>query len=104
MYHVNINNLDAKNISLKSTLSNHSYSLVTLNETHCKAGRKVVIPDYLTYTRNRVDKACGGIATSIKLSDAHNVVRIDEGKEDNEFIVTRHGQIDSPINIINKLS
>ena len=46
----------------------------------------------MTYTRNRVDKHAGGISTSVAIEDAGNSVRVDEGKKDNEFILTRHSQ------------
>ena len=65
IYRVNVNNLDSKYVSLKSILLEHPYSIVTLNETHCKAGRKIFIPGYLTYSRNRVNHNSGSISTSV---------------------------------------
>ena len=97
----NIRNFDSKKESLNSILSNNSFSLVIYNETHFRSGRKAKIPNYVTYCRNRVDKSSGGIATSVKEEDAKYCVRIDEGKSDNEFIVTRHSQFMVPINVIN---
>ena len=61
----------------------------------------MTIPGYVTYTRNRHGRLSGGIATSIKTEDAPNCIRIDEGREDNEFLVTRHSQFVIPINVIN---
>ena len=37
----------------------------------------------------------------MKLSDAPNAIKIEEGKGNNEFVVTRHGQFQTPINVIN---
>ena len=64
-------------------------------------GRKVELQNYVSYTRNRNDKAAGGISTSILDEEAAFCVGIDEGKESNEFIVTRHDQFVTPINVIN---
>ena len=46
-------------------------------------------------------KASGGIATSIIDKDSAKCVRVEEGSEDNEFIITRHSQFLIPINVIN---
>ena len=59
------------------------------------------LPGYVTYTRNRVDKASGGISTSVIDDDASNCIRVEEGSDDNEFIVTRHSKFATPVNIIN---
>ena len=72
-----------------------------LNETHFQAGRKVQLNKYASYSRNRNDKAAGGISTSVLNNDAPSCIRVAEGKDDNEFIVTRHSQFETPVNIIN---
>ena len=64
--------------------------MLILNETHLHGRRKVDIPGYVTYTRNRIDKASGGISTSVIDKDSAKCVRVDEGNDDNEFILTRH--------------
>ena len=43
----------------------------------------------------------GGVATYVEESDTDNVLKVSEGKESNEYIVTRHSQFSTPINIIN---
>ena len=60
-----------------------------------------MIPGYTTYSRNRKDRASGGIATSVAEEDSSNCVRVEEGNEDNEFIVTVHCHFETPINVIN---
>ena len=101
VYHVNVNNLDSKYVSMKSILVENPYSVVTLNETHCKAGRKVSLPGYLTYSRNRVNNNSGGISTSVLLNDAPHSVKVDEGRDENEFVITRHSQFEVPVNVLN---
>ena len=56
---------------------------------------------YQTYNRNRINKACGGISTSVAIKDAHDCVRLEEGKDANEYILTRHSQFEKPINVLN---
>ena len=101
LYHVNIRNFDARHESLESIVNVHKYNVVMISETHFHGDRKVHVPGYLTYSRNRVDKASGGLATAILNDEAQNVVRVEEGVANNEYIVTRHDQFDTPINIIN---
>ena len=101
LYLTNIRNLDTKQSSLEAILANKVYSLVIVNETHFQSGRKVQLPGYITYTRNRSDKNAGGISTSVKDIDAPSSVRVEEGRDENEYIVTRHSQFEPPINVIN---
>ena len=61
LYHINIRNLDSRRASLESMLSVKKFSVVTLNETHFHAGRKVTLSGYTSFSRNRIDKASGGI-------------------------------------------
>ena len=65
IYHTNIRNLDSRRASLESILTNNIYSVVTINKTHFKSGRKVVLVNYVTLTINRVDNASGHISTSV---------------------------------------
>ena len=46
----------------------------------------------MTYTRSRKDKAFGGISTSVINDDSSHCVRVEEGIDDNEYIMTRHSQ------------
>ena len=43
----------------------------------------------------------GGVATYVAKQDHKETLKINEGTEDNEYIVTRHSQFRKPINIIN---
>ena len=87
LYHINIRNLDARLASMESILAVNAFSVVTINETHFHAGRKVILSGYTSYSRNRVDKASGGIATSVLESDSPNCLRVEEGINQNEFLV-----------------
>ena len=79
IYYINVNNLDARKCSLESIISSNSYSVATINETHYQGSKKVNVPGYLTYSKNRTDKNAGGIATAVIDTDAAYCVKVDEG-------------------------
>ena len=43
----------------------------------------------------------GGIATSIRKDDSKFCLKVEEGENNDEFMITRQGQFMKPINIIN---
>ena len=61
----------------------------------------MALPGYKSYTRNRKGKSHGGIVTSSLSSETNECLKISEGDETNEYIVTRHSQFVIPINVIN---
>ena len=87
--------------SLNSNISLVSPSVVCLNEHGLTGRNKLVIDKYHSFTRNRKDKRMGGVATAVKEEDSKDVIKIAEGADDDEFIITRHSQFLVPINIMN---
>ena len=61
---------------------------------------KVKVPNYFSYDKNR-EKYKGGVSTIIANHVKHNTMKVTEGKEDNEYIVTRFDNTTPAINIIN---
>ena len=43
----------------------------------------------------------GGVATAIKNEDKMYAIKVDEGQDKDEFLITRHSQFLKPINVIN---
>ena len=43
----------------------------------------------------------GGIATAIRNDEKQLCLKVEEGEENDDFIITRHGQFSKPINICN---
>ena len=43
----------------------------------------------------------GGIATAIKNNDKLYAIKVDEGQDKDEFLITQHSQFLMPINVIN---
>ena len=98
---IKLEKFDCRLTSLKAIINVHKFSVIVLNETHFQAGRKMDLQGYTSYTRNRTERISGGISTSVANSESEYCVRVDEGIGRNEFLVTRHSQFVTPINVIN---
>ena len=101
----NIRGYDSKVLSFHNIIANAKPkpNVIVLNETHFKGERKMHIPGYVSYNRNRVNKYMGGIATAIDNKEAAHALKVKEGEHDDEFLTTRHGQFTTPINILQYL-
>ena len=75
--------------------------VVTLNEHGVKNKKKIIIPGFITYSRNRTNQNMGGVSTSISEKDRCSVIKVCEGSNQDEFLITRHSQFKTPINILN---
>ena len=91
----------SKKISLLSIVNGVNPNLITINELGFKKGKKLNIPGYYCYNRNRASENMGGVATAIRESEKVFAIKTDEGLEKDEFIITRHSQFLPPINVIN---
>ena len=56
--------------------------------------------NFFSYSKNRM-KAKGGVATVISNHLKQNAVKVTEGKEGDEYIITRLDHVLPPVNIIN---
>ena len=56
---------------------------------------------FTCFNRNRQNAAMGGVATCIDNKEASNALKVTEGSDDDEFVITRHGQFRTPINVVN---
>ena len=70
--------------------------VVTINETLLKNNRTLKIPGFTCFNKNRQGTNGGGIATWVKKKDTINTLKVFEGKDDEEEIITRHGQFAVP--------
>ena len=71
-----------------------------MNETALKGKRKVRMKNYFSFCKNR-EKAKGGVATVVSNYLRPHTVRVCEGKEEDEYIITRLDHVVPPINIVN---
>ena len=96
--HTNIRGYVSKALSLQ-TFSN-KVDVITVNETWLKNNQKLQLPGFVCYNRNRKNVNGGGIATCIKIKDAVDALKVFEGSNDDEMLITRHGQFMTAINVI----
>ena len=101
IYHNNIQSAPPKVNSLVAIVKNIKPTVITLNEINLRKNKKIVIEGYTGFNRNRNNGHMGGVATLVAEEDADKVLKVSEGKEGNEYIVTRHSQFVVPINVIN---
>ena len=84
-----------------SIINGVSPNIVTINELGYKKDKRLSIPGFLCYNRNRPLQNMGGVATAIKNEEKMFTIKVDEGMNKDEFILTRHSQFTPPINILN---
>ena len=75
--------------------------IVTLNEINLRNNKKVELERYKCISKNRKEGNMGGVATYVLDKDAGQTLKVSEGTEGNEYIITRHNQFKNPINVIN---
>ena len=95
----NCDGLRSKKMSIKEILKVEAPDVLLLNYTAIKGNRKVKIPNYFSYTKNR-DKAKGRVATVIK-NNLNNTIKVDEGRDGDEYIITRYDHVKPAMNIVN---
>ena len=99
--HSNIRGLNSKVLSLQSKMKVKDADIVTVNETQLVGEKKVEIPGYKCHKRNRTGVGGGGIATYIKDSLVKDTLEVCKGVENDEFLITRHSQFHTAVNVIN---
>ena len=88
-------------MSLQAILEAVRPNVVTLNETHYKNNKKINIEGYVAYNKNRQNINGGGVATAIIQDDAKHSLKVKEGIEGDEYLITKHSQFAVPINVVN---
>ena len=97
--HTNIRGYDSKVLSLQTMVDRAD--IVKINETFLKNYRKLKLPGFTCFNMNRKNVHGGGIATCVRNKDAIHTLKVIEGLDDDEFLVTRHGQFATAINVMN---
>ena len=88
-------------MALKSILETIRPNVVTLNETLYKNNKRLNIEGYVTYNRNRQNVNGGGVATSVSQDDSNHALKVKDGPNNDEYIISRHSQFLVLINIVN---
>ena len=100
LIHSNIDGYTSKKESVNEIVEIEKPDIMTLNDTNLKGKLKVKVPNYFSYDKNR-EKYKGGVSTIIANHLKHNTMKVTEGKEEDEYIVTRFDNTMPPINIFN---
>ena len=72
IFHSNLRGFSSKETSVKTIIETLRPNLITFNETLFKNNKKLRLPGYKCYNRNRQDTGGGGIATCIDSKEAIN--------------------------------
>ena len=99
--HTNIRGFNSKADSLKAICKAKNVDVVTINETQLRGKKKIIIPGFEAFCKNRQKYDGGGIATCVKDVHAKDTLQIFEGNDENEILITRHSQFNFVINLIN---
>ena len=98
--HSNVQSINGRLESLQAIVDSLKVDIVTVNETNLKGNKKFTLEGFKTFNRNRKEGNMGGIATAIREKHSTDTLKVTEGKTE-EYIITRHGQFDPTINVIN---
>ena len=99
--HTNIRGYDSKAFSFHTIIDAKKPSVITVNETYFKNNRKMKLQGYSCFNRNRQCVNGGGIATCVESKDAMHTLKVFEGEDNDEIMITRHSQFVVPINVVN---
>ena len=100
IFHSNIRGYLSKKASLDNIALALAPNLICLNEHGLRGTKKPQIKGYKSFTRNRVSQSMGGVSISVKGCEYKDTVKIKEGLDNDEFLITRHSQFIIPINVI----
>ena len=98
--HMNCDGYTSKKECIEDIVNERQTDVLLLNETNLKGKRKVRMKKYFSFCKNRV-KAKGGVATIIANHLKQNTVKVAEGREGDEYIITRLDHVVPPVNIVN---
>ena len=99
--HSNCRGVESKIKSIETIADSLLPDVITLNEINLKKNKLLQLKGYKSFNRNRVNGNMGGISTSVSNADVESFLKVTDGDDDNEYIITRHSQFVKPINIIN---
>merc|ERR1711954_341523 len=96
----NFQTAKSRQSSLQATANSLDIDIVLANETNLKKDDKFQLEGFLCFSRNRKNSNFGRSATCIRDKYSIETLKVSEGNND-EYLITRHGQFKPAINIIN---
>ena len=86
---------------MEAIVNAKNVDIVTINETQAVGNKYVSMPGFKSFGRNRKSTIGGGIVTFVKNSLTNDTLKVFEGEQEDEIVITRHGQFSPAINVIN---
>ena len=100
--HSNIDGYTSKKESVDSMANNMLPDVITLNETLLTGKHTIKQKNYMSFCKNRDDlKEGGGVATLIAEYLRPDTVKVSEGKDGDEYVITRLEHVIPAVNVIN---
>ena len=96
----NVDGYTSKKESMCEIANDEKPDIITVNDTALKGSMKVKIPNYFCYSKNR-ERNKGGVATVVAEYLKPNTTKVTEGREGDEYIITRIDVTVPAINIVN---
>ena len=98
----NICGWNSKKNSVPDILDKLNPDICTFQETALAGTNQIKMKKYHTSQRNRKNlKKMGGVATMVKNHLKSHTIKVKEGEDNDEFLITRLDHTNPPINIIN---
>ena len=98
--HSNCDGYISKKASIENIVNAKDTDVLLLNETALKGKRKVKIKDYFSFSKKR-EKIKGRVATVIANHLKPHTVKVTEGKDGDEYLITRLDHVIPAVNIVN---
>ena len=98
--HSNFQGFTSKQTSVKKICEEQSPDVYCGNETSIKGNRRINMDKYICFAKNST-KHMHGIVTMVASYLRPTTVKVAEGKEGDEYLITRYNHIYPPLNIIN---
>ena len=98
--HSNCDGYTSKKDSIENIVKKKKTDVLLLNETSLKGTRKVKIKDYFSFSKNR-EKVKGGVATVVANYLKPCTVKVTEGKDGDEYIISRLEHVVPALNVVN---
>ena len=98
----NLNGYNGKRASIGELLNIIQPTVATFQETAIVGNNRIKVKNYFSFQRNRKGvKTMGGVATLVSNNVKQYAVKVREGEDTDEYLVTRLNHVVPAVNIIN---
>ena len=98
----NLNGFNGKKASIQELFDIVKPTVATFQETAVAGSNKIKLKNYYCFQRNRKGvKQMGGVATFVLNEVKANTLKVKEGEDNEEYLITRLEHVSPPVNITN---